>query len=113
MKIILRHWRRAPRDYFALCPVEVHPENPAHCRLFEWRDKEYRGGVLEPTGKLARLWVNYEIAIHDSTPAKVMECQALANGIVTAVPYTYLSFVKHKPMHNRRYKKGTTCPTSS
>jgi hypothetical protein len=107
MNVILRRWRQAPREYFALCPDEKNPDKPEQCRILEHPD------TLTTPERLAARWINYEDAIHNSKPATVTECVDLASAIVHQGPYDHVRFIKHKPTWNRHYKKGLPCPTNS
>jgi len=104
MNVILRRWRRAPREYFALCPDKKNPDKPEQCRCIDL-DRFFNG--------LVGTWVNYEDAIHNSKPAAEDECVEFANAIVSNSLDEPPHFIKHKPTWNRHYKKGLPCPTSS
>ena len=104
MNIILRRWRLAPREYFALRPDKKNPDKPEQCRCMDL-DRFFNG--------LVGTWVNYEDAIHNSTPGKLEECVDLVNAIIHHYPNEHCRFIKHKPMWNRHYKKGIPCPTNS
>jgi hypothetical protein len=104
MNVILRRWRRAPREYFALCPDEKRPDKPEQCRCMDL-DRFF--------DLLAGTWANYEDAIHNSTPAKPEDCVDLRIAIEHYGPCEGLRFIKHKPTWNRHYKKGLPCPTNS
>jgi hypothetical protein len=104
MNVILRRWRRAPREYFALCPDEKRPDKPEQCRCIDL-DGFFKGLVVT--------WVNYEDAIHNSKPASEDECLDLVTAITLRDTSKYPRFIKHQPTWNRHYKKGLPCPTSS
>lgn len=99
MNIILRRWRLAPRNYFALCPDKKNPDKPEQCRSIDL-DRFFNG--------LFGTWVNYEAAIHNSKPAEVEECLGLTDKLRQHYTDVDLNFIKHKPTWNRHYKKGIT-----